>query len=187
MLTFSQNKANRAKTREVVTLKKNTGGGPFNDTRARRNSNGIAPGLEAEIHRLQESSMSSLIYERFTYQPTPTGNKGDLDKNGQEKLASLREEVDRIKTKKAEYVAAHPEHAKLVYPGGTSTNNGAARTATGQALPGRNLFGPNGLPLHPERSIYYDAVMNPFGVAPPGMPYAERRELSTLRCPFHQG
>lgn len=38
----------------------------------------------------------------------------------------------------------------------------------------RNLFKKNGLPRHPERSIYYDPIMNPFGVAPPGMQYAER-------------
>jgi mRNA biogenesis factor len=39
----------------------------------------------------------------------------------------------------------------------------------------RNMFNKKGLPRHPERSIYYDPVMNPFGVAPPGMPYMERR------------
>jgi len=26
----------------------------------------------------------------------------------------------------------------------------------------------------PERSIYYDPVMNPYGAPPPGMPYKER-------------
>jgi len=40
----------------------------------------------------------------------------------------------------------------------------------------RKVFDKNGLPRHPERSIYYDPVMNPYGVAPPGMPYMERRE-----------
>lgn len=38
----------------------------------------------------------------------------------------------------------------------------------------RNLFNKKGLPRHPERSIYYDPVLNPFGVPPPGMPYLER-------------
>ena len=41
--------------------------------------------------------------------------------------------------------------------------------------PSRNVFKKNGLPRHPERSIYYDPQMNPFGVPPPGMPYMERR------------
>lgn len=36
------------------------------------------------------------------------------------------------------------------------------------------MFKKNGLPRHPERSIYYDASLNPFGVAPPGMPYMQR-------------
>jgi mRNA biogenesis factor len=40
----------------------------------------------------------------------------------------------------------------------------------------RNLFDKNGLPRHPERSVYYDPVMNPFGVAPPGMPFMQRGE-----------
>lgn len=43
----------------------------------------------------------------------------------------------------------------------------------------RKLFDKNGLPIHPERSIYYDPVMNPFGVPPPGMPYIERRTSRT--------
>lgn len=45
----------------------------------------------------------------------------------------------------------------------------------------RNYFDKNGLPRHPERSVYYDKVMNPYGVAPPGMPYMERREYSSLK------
>ena len=44
----------------------------------------------------------------------------------------------------------------------------------------RNYFGKNGLPRHPERSVYYDPVLNPYGVAPPGMPYAER---GSYACP----
>lgn len=40
----------------------------------------------------------------------------------------------------------------------------------------RNLFNKKGLPRHPERSIYYDPVLNPYGVPPPGMPYLERGE-----------
>lgn len=39
------------------------------------------------------------------------------------------------------------------------------------------LYGRDGKLKHPERSIYYDPVFNPFGAPPPGMPYRERREL----------
>ncbi|KAF9511176.1 hypothetical protein BS47DRAFT_1373138 [Hydnum rufescens UP504] len=135
---IKKNKEARNKTREIVTVKKDTGG------------------LEAEIRRLDEA-----------------GKTSDLDKHSKERLASLREEVERIKKKKAEYVTAHPEHEKLVYPGGSASRHGGD---LGDRPPtaARNLFGPNGLPLHPERSIYYDEKMNPFGVPPPGMPYVER-------------
>jgi len=88
------------------------------------------------------------------------------------KLAELKAELEKINRKKAEYVEEHPEQRRLVY----------RRRKEGEPEPElpilkkRNLFKKNGLPRHPERSIYYDSVMNPFGVAPPGMPYVERRE-----------
>lgn len=89
------------------------------------------------------------------------------------RLKELREELERVNKKKEEYVAEHPEHRKLVF---------RARRAEGgkdeeQDVPlpeKRNLFNRLGLPRHPERSIYYDPVMNPYGVPPPGMPYVER-------------
>ncbi|KAF8973497.1 hypothetical protein BDZ97DRAFT_1775475 [Flammula alnicola] len=86
------------------------------------------------------------------------------------KLAELKGELEKINRKKAEYVEEHPEQRRLVY----------RRRREGEPEPElpvlkkRNLFKKNGLPRHPERSIYYDPVMNPFGVAPPGMPYVER-------------
>jgi mRNA biogenesis factor len=88
------------------------------------------------------------------------------------KLAELKAELEHINRKKAEYVEEHPEQRRLVY----------RRRKEGEpeielpVLRKRNLFKKNGLPRHPERSVYYDPVMNPFGVAPPGMPYIERRE-----------
>jgi len=91
-----------------------------------------------------------------------------------DKLAELKTELEKINRKKAEYVAEHPEQRRLVY----------RRRKEGETEPElpvakkRNLFKKNGLPRHPERSIYYDPVMNPFGVAPPGMPYVERREFT---------
>lgn len=107
---------------------------------------------------------------------------GKIDKNGREKLKSLRQEIDHVKKAKSEYVEAHPEHAKLVYPSGPPRERREAGPSTERpATISRSLFGPNGLPLHPERSIYYDAVMNPYGVPPPGMPYVERRKFH-LAC-----
>ncbi|PPQ79860.1 hypothetical protein CVT25_002916 [Psilocybe cyanescens] len=89
------------------------------------------------------------------------------------KLAELKAELEKINKKKAEYVEEHPEQRRLVY----------RRRKEGEPEPElpvkkkRNLFNKNGLPRHPERSIYYDPVMNPYGVAPPGMPYLERALL----------
>ena len=96
------------------------------------------------------------------------------------KLAELKAELEKINRKKAEYVEEHPEQRRLVY----------RRRKEGEPEPElpilkkRNLFKKNGLPRHPERSIYYDPTMNPFGVAPPGMPYVERREDILLESRF---
>ncbi|KAG5716469.1 Protein saf1 [Termitomyces sp. T112] len=96
------------------------------------------------------------------------------DPKEQERLAELKAELEKINRKKAEYVAEHPEHRRLVY---------RPRRKDGDALPEeiilpkRKIFNKKGLPRHPERSIYYDPVMNPYGVAPPGMQYIERAPL----------
>ncbi|TFK77490.1 hypothetical protein BDN72DRAFT_910924 [Pluteus cervinus] len=109
--------------------------------------------LEDEIKDLEQAPKDSL----------PAAKKA--------RLAELKAELEKINRKKAEYVEEHPEHRRLVY---------RPRRKPGEAepepieLPKRNLFKKNGLPRHPERSIYYDPVMNPYGVPPPGMPYAER-------------
>jgi len=94
----------------------------------------------------------------------------DADKS---RLADLKAELERINKKKAEYVAEHPEQRRLVYRPRPKDGDAPAPEII---LPKRKLFNKKGLPRHPERSIYYDPVMNPFGVAPPGMPYAERGE-----------
>jgi len=39
-----------------------------------------------------------------------------------------------------------------------------------------HLYDEEGKLRDPKRSLYYDAVYNPFGVPPPGMPYRERSE-----------
>jgi hypothetical protein len=39
-----------------------------------------------------------------------------------------------------------------------------------------HLYDDEGKLRDPKRSLYYDAVYNPFGVPPPGMPYRERSE-----------
>jgi hypothetical protein len=97
-----------------------------------------------------------------------------LNESDKARLADLKAELNKINKKKEEYVEEHPEHKKLVYR--------TARQPSGEekqqdVIPQkRDLFNKRGLPKHPERSIYYDPVMNPYGVPPPGMPYIERRQ-----------
>lgn len=92
-------------------------------------------------------------------------------------LSSFRTELARINKKKEEYVAEHPEHRKLVFRAQYKKAEQEADGKEGESKKKeRRVFDKNGIPRHPERSIYYDPVMNPFGVPPPGMAYMERRE-----------
>ena len=111
--------------------------------------------------------------------------EGIAEPNSEQKsrLHELKAELESIRKKKDEYVEAHPEQRKLVYASARrreqrekdKEDNEAVEGSTSKAPPmKRNLFNKKGLPRHPERSIYYDPVMNPYGMPPPGMPYVER-------------
>ncbi|KAJ3534921.1 hypothetical protein NM688_g7057 [Phlebia brevispora] len=101
--------------------------------------------------------------------------KLEADQNGDKaRLKELKDELEKITKKKEDYVAEHPEHRKLVFRA-RRAEGGKEQEQEAPKLQSRNLFNKHGLPRHPERSIYYDPVMNPYGVPPPGMPYAERR------------
>ncbi|KAF8580139.1 hypothetical protein K439DRAFT_1415620 [Ramaria rubella] len=90
-------------------------------------------------------------------------------------LSAGRAELARINKKKEEYVAEHPEHRKLVYRGRHKKTDQDVQGMEGEGKrKERKVFNKHGIPRHPERSVYYDPVMNPFGVPPPGMPYMER-------------
>ncbi|KAM5531898.1 hypothetical protein V8D89_014452 [Ganoderma adspersum] len=93
------------------------------------------------------------------------------------RLAELKSELEKIVKKKEEYVQEHPEQRKLVFKSRRPHEPREETKEESTAPRKRNLFKKNGLPRHPERSIYYDPVMNPFGVPPPGMPYVERALL----------
>ncbi|KAF8347049.1 WW domain binding protein 11-domain-containing protein [Amanita rubescens] len=87
------------------------------------------------------------------------------------RLTELKAELEKINKKKEEYVAEHPEKRNLVY----RKRRTEEEKAQANAVPAqRTAFNKKGLPRHPERSVYYDPVMNPYGVPPPGMPYMER-------------
>lgn len=68
-------------------------------------------------------------------------------------------------------VEAHPEHRKFVFP---DRPEDAKAEEASDNTPG--LYDKNGRLKHPERSLYYDPVYNPYGAPPPGMPYREKRQ-----------
>ena len=119
-------------------------------------------------------------------------SKGNLSKQDKDQLASLRAEVSRINKAKTECqssehalnpsepklnlamltdVEAHPEHRKFVFPERPNEQSDAA----GPGDEPVGLYDKNGRLKHPERSVYYDPVFNPYGAPPPGMPYREKR------------
>jgi len=104
--------------------------------------------------------------------------KPELSAVEKARLNEVKKELEHINKKKEEYVEAHPEQRRLVYASARRREQQKERENAGppvpQELKKRNLFNKNGLPRHPERSVYYDPVINPYGMPPPGLPYVER-------------
>ncbi|BGP23262.1 proline-rich family protein [Rhodotorula toruloides] len=117
--------------------------------------------IEADIRRLSQHAQ-----------------KAPLSKAEKDELASLRAELSRIKKAKEEYVAAHPEHRKFVFPDRPSGDNADDLAANDEPS---GLYDKQGRLKHPERSFYYDPVYNPYGAPPPGMPYREKHEYAMAR------
>ena len=97
------------------------------------------------------------------------------------RLTELKSELEHVNKKKEDYVQAHPEHRNLVYASARRREQREREKvqeggASIRIKKERKLFNKDGLPRHPERSIYYDPVLNPYGMPPPGMPYVERRK-----------
>lgn len=95
------------------------------------------------------------------------------------RLTEAKSELAKIAKKKEDYVEEHPEARGLVYRRRREkpTDSAEGEGDKEEKKPGktkRNLFNKHGLPRHPERSVYYDPVMNQYGMPPPGMPYVER-------------
>ncbi|GAA5976358.1 hypothetical protein JCM10908_005472 [Rhodotorula pacifica] len=116
--------------------------------------------IEADIRRLSQQAQ-----------------KGQLSKDDREQLAHLKSELARINKAKNDYVEAHPEHRKYVFP--ERPQDASTRDDDEDTTPG--LYDKNGRLKHPERSLYYDPVFNPFGAPPPGMPYREKPEYALAR------
>ncbi|OBZ68391.1 Protein saf1 [Grifola frondosa] len=97
----------------------------------------------------------------------------ELSASDKAHLTELKSELERINKKKEEYVVEHPEQRKLVYRSRKQHGDKEEKAEEATAPKKRNMFNKHGLPRHPERSIYYDPVMNLWR-CPPGMPYIER-------------
>ncbi|KAF9569133.1 hypothetical protein EC968_002726 [Mortierella alpina] len=83
---------------------------------------------------------------------------GKLDKEGQKKLAELREKMAKIVgIKKAHGIKIKPKKVEPEAP-------------VSVAEPARD----------PTRSIYYDPILNPYGAPPPGQPYLEYPPLPQI-------
>ncbi|GAA5858541.1 hypothetical protein JCM1840_001249 [Sporobolomyces johnsonii] len=120
--------------------------------------------IEAEIRKLSQLAQ-----------------KGPLSKADKDELASLRAELARINKAKQDYVEAHPEHRKFVFPDRPGSNQDETGGGAGGSGDPPGLYDKNGRLKHPERSVYYDPVFNPFGAPPPGMPYREKPEFAMQR------
>ena len=74
-------------------------------------------------------------------------------------------------------VDKHPEHRKYVFPERAADPNDATHPSDEPA----GLYDRQGRLKHPERSLYFDPVFNPYGAPPPGMPYREKPEYAAMR------
>ena len=105
-----QNKEDRKKVRETITLKKDTGG-ELNIIHPLSPHSTLTPALR---RFLRPSSPSGL--EAEVRRLTVAERKGSLTATEKDKLVALRSEVDRVKKTKEDYLEKHPEHRKFVYP-----------------------------------------------------------------------
>ncbi|WVF71501.1 hypothetical protein IAT40_006307 [Kwoniella sp. CBS 6097] len=100
--------------------------------------------------------------------------KTQTDAASKARLAELESELSYINKTKEKYVEEHPEARDLVFrnkrPGQGQDGQGQSSRDAQRA----QLYDESGKLRDPKRSVYYDAVYNPFGVPPPGMPYRER-------------
>ncbi|WVW83969.1 hypothetical protein I302_105992 [Kwoniella bestiolae CBS 10118] len=97
--------------------------------------------------------------------------KTQTDATSKTRLAELESELAYVHKTKEAYVTEHPEARDRVF-GIKKPRENDGRTTREEAQ--KHLYDENGRLRDPKKSVYYDAVYNPFGVPPPGMPYRER-------------
>ncbi|WVQ99444.1 hypothetical protein IAU59_006579 [Kwoniella sp. CBS 9459] len=101
--------------------------------------------------------------------------KTQTDAASKARLAELEAELSYVIKTKEKYVEEHPEARDLVFRNNRNRQNQDGQGQGGSRDSQRaHLYDESGKLRDPKRSVYYDAVYNPFGVPPPGMPYRER-------------
>ena len=130
-----------------------------NDARALRQD---TSSLERQIQRLQSRGAA-------------------LDQQDQEELKRLQDEVANVNRIKEEYIRKHPDQRNFVRgyeEPSSNSDNQIVTTSTSIAVRNTTRNVPAAASQttsrDPRWSIYYDAVFNPYGDPPPGMPYLEK-------------
>lgn len=156
---LKRNKEARTKTREIITLKKDTGQ------------------LDAEVRRLTqagETGLSMFPLDMTDDRRSLTEQANELDAAGKARLKEVREEAERVKKAKADFVKANPEAEDLVYK--REKEREKARQAERQGSTQTQVRAAPGVSIYGRRSVFYHEVLNPLGHPPPGMYDQERRE-----------
>ncbi|ODN94228.1 hypothetical protein L198_05082 [Cryptococcus wingfieldii CBS 7118] len=97
--------------------------------------------------------------------------KSQNDTDSKKRVQELEKELKYISGVKEKYVEEHPdEHDKVFRVRRRPEGEGQGESSGA----GSDKFDQMGRLRDPKRSVYYDAVYNPYGAPPPGMPYRER-------------
>ncbi|ODN82040.1 hypothetical protein L202_02362 [Cryptococcus amylolentus CBS 6039] len=97
--------------------------------------------------------------------------KSQNDSDSKKRVQELEKELKYISGVKEKYVEEHPdEHDKVFRVRRRPEGEGQGESSGA----GSDKFDQMGRLRDPKRSVYYDAVYNPYGAPPPGMPYRER-------------
>ncbi|GAC99189.1 hypothetical protein PHSY_006789 [Pseudozyma hubeiensis SY62] len=104
-----------------------------------------------------------------------------LSPEEQEELKRLQDQVASVKRIKEEYIRKHPDQRNFVrgyeQPSDSfseSRPGSSSASQTHNVAPSIAVAPSHTTAQDPRWSIYYDAVFNPYGAPPPGMPYLEK-------------
>ncbi|CBQ73778.1 conserved hypothetical protein [Sporisorium reilianum SRZ2] len=142
---------------------------------AKRNRERKQQANEARALRQDTAALERQIQRLESRQAT-------LDQEDQDELQRLQKEVADVKRIKEEYIRKHPDQRNFVrgYEEAASSSStakpGQSSNDSSASSANRNGRDTAAQPASrdPRWSIYYDAVFNPYGAPPPGMPYLEK-------------